>query len=210
MTQSLLKVKLSIEEKNGQLLGKVRAFSSSVSNFGRNPQGLELNFKARCLERLYTLMKLASDNCAAGFPVTATLMARGVVETAGLLLLFETKMKKIAAAGAKEKLEAIRKFVFSTKRFGNEKRTVHALDCVRALTSIYRDVELLYEILCEAVHPNWLGVSQFREFQAGSSDTQEHDKLVSMMVYQALLLGHKVATTVTICTEAGRIRRETD
>jgi hypothetical protein len=82
--------------------------------------------------------------------------------------------------------------VFSARKFGTEKRSVHVLDCVRALTSIHRDVELLYDILCEAVHPNWLGVSQFREFQAGS-DTQEHDELVSMTVYQALLLGHKVA-----------------
>jgi hypothetical protein len=97
MTQSLLKAKLSIEEKNGELLEKVRAFSSFASNLSRNPQGIELNFKARCLERLYTLMKLANDNCAAGFPVTAALMARGVVETAGLLLLFETKMTKMGA-----------------------------------------------------------------------------------------------------------------
>jgi hypothetical protein len=63
--------------------------------------------------------------------------------------------------------------------------------------------------LCEAVHPNWLGVSQFREFQPESSDTQEHDELVSVTVYQALLLGHKVANSVKISTGTERIRGET-
>jgi hypothetical protein len=211
VTQKFLKVKLTIEEKNGELLERVRDFSSTVSHLSKNPHGIELNFKARCLERLYTLMKLAADNCFSGFPVTATLMARGVIETAGLLVLFESKMKKATGSGTKERLEAIKKFVFSTKKFGNEKRSVHALDCVRALTPYHPDVELLYDILCEAVHPNWLGVSQFREFQAGSSDTQEHDELVSMTVIQALLLGHKVSRTVNlpISIGAGRGRRET-
>jgi hypothetical protein len=198
MTQSLLKTKLSIEEKNGQLLERVRSFSSSVSRLNRNSQGLELNFKARCLERLYTLIKLAGEDCFSGFPVAATLMARGVIETAGLLVLFDIKMEKIVDASTKEKLEAVKKFVFSTKKFGNEKRSVHALDCVRALRPYHSDVELLYDILCEAVHPNWLGVSQFKEFRIDSNDVQEQDELMTTIVFQALLLGHKIARTVNL------------
>ena len=198
MTKGLLKAKLLIDEKNGELFEKVRAFSSFVAALRKSPHGLELNFKARCLERLYTLIRSASDNCANGFPVTATLVAGGVIETAGLLILFETRMKKTAEATAKEKLETVRRFVFSTKKFGNEKRSVHAMDCVRALIVFHRDVELLYDILCEAVHPNWLGVSQFKEFRVATVEVQEQDELVTMAVFQALLLGHKVANTFTI------------
>ena len=193
MGSDLLKIKLAIEEKNGQFLAKVREFSASVSHLKRNTHGIELNFKARCLERLYVLMNLATENCSSGFPIAASLMARGVLETAGLLTLFERKMEKVPKNAIQERLDTVKKFVFATKKFGNEKRTIHALDCVRALNPYQSDVELLYDILCEAVHPNWLGVSQFREFQPESNEAHEHDELVSATVFQSLLLGHKTA-----------------
>jgi hypothetical protein len=59
------------------------------------------NFKARCLERIYVLIRLATDNCTTGYPVAASLLARGVVETAarskisnGLAMLGQWRTKE--------------------------------------------------------------------------------------------------------------------
>ena len=192
---NLLRIKLMIEERNGDLLRKLQELSSLVRGLKGNPVvKIAMTFRIRCLERLYVLSKLAADNCLTGFPVAATLMARGVIETAGLLVLFDTKISKLNIKTSDEKLNAIKKFVFATKKFGNEKKAVHVLDCVRALKPFHPDVEVLYDLLCECVHPNWLGVTQFKEFQPQSNnDVNEYDELVYTVVFQSLLLGHKIA-----------------
>jgi hypothetical protein len=198
MPLDLLKVKLSIEEKNELLRIKVQEFSSAAMLLRHKAERIEMNFRARCLERLYVLAKIATDNCITGYPVAACLLARGVVETAGLLVLFESRMKKASGRPAKERMDVVRKFVFSTKKFGNEQKSVHALDCVRALEPYQSDVELLYDLLCEAVHPNWLGVSQFGEFQAIDDNAREQDDWVSAAVFNALNLGHKAAVSIAV------------
>jgi hypothetical protein len=111
----------------------------------------------------------------------------------GLLVLFEAKMAKAEARTAGEKLEIVKQFVFATRKFGEQKKAIHVLDCVRALKPHYAEIELLYDILCEAVHPNWLGVSQFREFQTDNLKSEEIDELIYATVYQSLLLAHKTA-----------------
>ncbi len=193
MTPELLETKTAIESLNRALALRVQKGAEAVSHLHRNTYGFECSFKMRCLERLSVLIKLAMENCFGGLPVTATLAARGVIETAGLLVLFESRISKLSEDAISERLDTIKKFVFSTKKFGEEKKSVHALDCVRALEAHYADVALLYDILCEAVHPNWLGVSQFKEY---GQDTgfAEQDELLTISVVQALFLGHKIAS----------------
>lgn len=192
MTSNLLRTKLAIEERNGQLLARVRNFSFFVQSLKNSPFRVEFNFKARCLERLYTLMKLTADNCFAGMPIASTLTARGVIETAGLIVLFESKMQKLSSGASKQRLETVKTFVFSTKKFSAKKKAVHVLDCVRALKPIHSEVELLYDILCESVHPNWLGVSFFKDFQPEDSGSEGYDELIYSTVFQSLILAHKV------------------
>ena len=127
MTPELLKAKSVIEKRNCELAAQVKQFSEVVSRLRRNSRGLEYSFKARCLERLSVLVELTSDHCFAGYPITATFVARGVIETAGLLALFESRMAKSAGRSLSDKLDTIKKFVFATKKFGEEKRAVHAL-----------------------------------------------------------------------------------
>jgi hypothetical protein len=198
MPLDLLKVKLSIEEKNELLRIKVEKVSFAVMRVRQNEKRTELIFKARCLERLYVLGKIATDNCITGYPVAASLLARGAVETAGLLVLFESRMKKASNCTARERMDIVRRFVFSTKKFGSDQKAVHALDCVRALKPFQADVELLYDLLCEAVHPNWLGVSQFGEFGAIGENSREQDDWVTVAVFNALSLGHKAALSIAV------------
>ena len=204
MTHDLLKNKLKIEEENDRFLVKVREFSTYVLNLKKNQAGIELKFKARCFERLYVLMKLATDNCFGGMPVAGTLMARGVIETIGLIVLFEFKISKAGGESAKEKLEIVKRFVFSTRKFGDQKKAIHVLDYVRALKPHYPEIELLYDILCECVHPNWLGVSQFKEFQTDHSESDEIDELVYATVFQSLLLTHKIIEKLSFSSPVSR------
>jgi hypothetical protein len=113
--------------------------------------------------------------------------------------LFE---EKIAKSVSRERLDVIKRFTFATKKFGKDKRAIHALDCVRALKPIHLKIELLYDLLCEAVHPNWLGVTQFREFKPDFDSEADHDELVSATVFQSLLLGHEVAWKIELPSAA--------
>jgi hypothetical protein len=201
---SLLKSKLTIEEKNGDLLALIHHARESigVSRLVRKKEDahsridritlLTRSFEIRCLERLYVFMKLATENCFAGYPVVATLLARGVIETAGLLILFENKVVSGPLEGTRERAERLKRFVFASRKFGPDKKAVHVMDCVRALKPYDSEIEDLYELLCESVHPNWLGVSQFSEFERADRKLNEYDTSMYTMIFRALLLGHKV------------------
>lgn len=93
--RGLLKGKLSIEEKNVELLARIEREVEYRKRAGTDALSrMEGEFRVRCLERIHVFMRLALDQCFGGYPVVAALLARGVMETAGLLALFEARIKK--------------------------------------------------------------------------------------------------------------------
>jgi hypothetical protein len=115
--------KLRIQEKNDQLLATIQRMAApDARSEGDALTRMEMAFRIRCLERLHVFMRIAADHCFAGYPVVATLLARGVMETAGLLALFEAKISKMSDAPSTQKIDTIRKFVFSSKNSANLRR----------------------------------------------------------------------------------------
>jgi hypothetical protein len=54
-------------------------------------------------------------------------------------------------------LKRAEKYLFSTKMFGAS-QGIHINDCLRILYKKHEALQETYNVLCEAVHPNWLGV----------------------------------------------------
>jgi hypothetical protein len=130
---------------------------------------MEVKFRVRCLERLHVFTRLGVEHCF-----------RGVIETAGLLALFEDKIGKAAAGSSIQRVNVARKFVFSSRKFGEDGKAVHTLDCVRALDKYDESTEELYDILCEAVHPNWPDPRATHRWRGSSTATAEGAELAEL------------------------------
>jgi hypothetical protein len=196
MSKDILVAQLTIEERHQNIVRIIRACSPLKATGGID--GLERNFKLKCLQRIYVLSELSIQHSKAGRPVVASLIARGILETGGLLELFSQRMARIRSAPAVQQLELLKLFLFATKKFGEKKKSIHAMDCVRSLGDYYSDIEGLYDVLCEAVHPNWLGVSRFSDVVAddsGQNELSEQELLISMAVFQAVSIGQVVVET---------------
>ena len=87
--------------------------------------------------------------------------AREFIKTIALLNLFVITYK--LNADRSDRKDVIVRFAFSTRSFADAKRSIHINDALRELEKNSSDVMVGYEILCEAVHPNWLGVRKFSE-----------------------------------------------
>jgi hypothetical protein len=100
---------------------------------------------------------LVSDN---NRPIATAMCARGIIETAGVLLEFQRKFT--AALDRSDfalALAVFKNFVFASKEFGDtySLATPHVLNGIRTLDAAHPGVGRAYDILCEVVHPNWAG-----------------------------------------------------
>ncbi|MBV7522591.1 hypothetical protein [Ensifer sp. ENS12] len=110
-----------------------------------------------------------------GHWLAASLFARANIEAVALLDRFACDLDP--RTPRKDALQKITRYVFAAKAFDGG-GVVHINDCLRP---VFRDdprLEQNYNLLCEAVHPNWLGVSKL----GGEIDAKVEAHLRELMV----------------------------
>lgn len=152
----------------------------------------EMLYVIKCLERVRLFTKLTITICLSGHPIAAALVSRGIVETTGILNFFIGESDKAKLRGPSERMETLKKFSLSSKRFGLKSKPVHVMDSVRSLQPISQDIMDLYDLLCEAVHPNWLGVARSTEVLGGGGSQKKADDPMYLVNLEAIRVGQNL------------------
>jgi hypothetical protein len=170
-TKRLLQEKLQAEAA----VASLRALSDAVRSDGKRSSDVvhryAVDFVHACTSRACRLGKVTLELLDEGDWLVAAMAARGFIETIALLNFFVVKY--IPHAGRSDRKNVVERFAFSTRSFADAKRGIHVLDALRELGKTSPELMVGYEILCEVVHPNWLGVRKISEdLQSadGSSD----------------------------------------
>jgi hypothetical protein len=102
----------------------------------------------------------ADQTLQRGRVITACMAARGILESVGTYVDFVDKIVKFRESADKEKLRAtVKKHFFASREFLEqlEGKPPHVADGIRFLDKHGPGTTKIYDILCEAVHPNWSG-----------------------------------------------------
>ncbi|MDP3408007.1 hypothetical protein [Bosea sp. (in: a-proteobacteria)] len=112
------------------------------------------------VNRLLELSEDCIESLERGRMITASMTARGLLETAGTFIDFIDKMIRARNANDKEKFRnTLRKHFFASREFETELgiKSPHVADGIRFLDKHMPEASDIYNVLCEAVHPNWAG-----------------------------------------------------
>ena len=126
----------------------------------RGVEGLIYDYLVGSLYRITNLTRDTLELLEGYRPLSASMTARGVFETVGILSEF---IRQINAAMSSEDIasvvKVIRNYNFASKEFEEDVsiKTPHVLDGIRKLDKKVKGVVRCYDILCEVVHPNWSG-----------------------------------------------------
>ena len=183
-TKSLLREKLQAEA----CVASLRALSDDFGKVGRRSSDVvhqyAVDFVHACISRMSLLGRVTLALLDKGDWLVAAMTARGFIETIALLNLFLIKYKP--NADRSDRKDVIVRFAFSTRSFADVKRGIHINDALRELEKNSSDVMVGYEILCEAVHPNWLGVRKFSEgLQSGDQSSDAAYALMYRVIVEA-------------------------
>ena len=169
-------------------VASLRALSDDFGKVGRRSSDVvhqyAVDFVHACISRMSLLGRVTLALLDKGDWLVAAMTARGFIETIALLNLFLIKYKP--NADRSDRKDVIVRFAFSTRSFADVKRGIHINDALRELEKNSSDVMVGYEILCEAVHPNWLGVRKFSEgLQSGDQSSDAAYALMYRVIVEA-------------------------
>lgn len=151
-----------------------------------------VQFIVSCRERGQHLANKSLRLLEEGDWLIAAMNARGLIETAGIFKLFISKYDWRASRADRKKL--VEKFMFASKAFTDQSRTVHVNDGLRQLSVEFSDVDRIYGILCEAVHPNWLGVRRFFVSNIETETARTEEKYAYLVILKGVVVGcHAIA-----------------
>jgi len=125
------------------------------------------------LRRIAELGEDTKRSVDQGRIITACMTARGVLETAGLFVDFIGKLIELRKKeDDKDRFrKTVKKHFFASREFEDQltAKSPHVADGVRALDKHVEGSSKIYDILCEAVHPNWAGTTGLNlpEFDIG-------------------------------------------
>ncbi|MDX0908929.1 hypothetical protein GOE02_06110 [Sinorhizobium medicae] len=139
------------------------------------PQSQVTHFINALAQRIAYCGAETLDHVEHGHWLAASLFARANIEAVALLDRFTSDLNP--KTPRKDALQNITRYLFAAKAFDGG-GIVHINDCLRP---VFRDDPLLehnYNLLCEAVHPNWLGVSKL----GGQLDAEVEAHLRELMV----------------------------
>ena len=127
--------------------------------------------------------------------LTSSLFARANMEACALFISFSEDVNPTKPDSST--LKRAEKYLFSTRTFAAG-QGVHINDCLRIMFKKDDGLQATYDVLCEAVHPNWLGVLKM--------DVTAGDKIeahVKEIILQSLAVcGRLVAEAIELHYEA--------
>ena len=133
---------------------------------------------ARVLELFADTARLIRE----GRNVSASMTARGIVETIGNFAYLVDKLLKALRSEDREAFRnLVRQYSFASREFNPDARQPHISDGVRALEKRHPGAEELYNVLCEVVHPNWAGITVFGNTLHQSMGAVEQRVIVSCL-----------------------------
>jgi hypothetical protein len=150
---------LSLREQCSSMSEFYRAWESQC----RRPETIDGAVRHYILGVLNRVLQLSDDTIfliESERPIAASMCARGSIETAGMLLEFFRKLQSAVSRGdGPSTVSVVRNFMFASMEFGKDYSvsTPHVLNGIRALETRVGGIEMIYNILCETVHPNWAG-----------------------------------------------------
>ena len=119
--------------------------------------------------------------------------ARGILETMGNYVYLAEKLSRAIQNEDREAFrDLVRRYFFSSREFNPDVRQPHIADGVRALEKLHPGASALYDVLCEVVHPNWAGITIFRD------NFTELGVLEQGVIISCLAPRHYVSTFTTI------------
>jgi hypothetical protein len=113
-------------------------------------------------KRLSELGQDADASLQRGRVITACMAARGMLETSGTFVDFVEKVIKLRDSLDKDKLRlTVKRHFFASREFQQHLggKSPHVADGLRCLDKQSTGTLKIYDILCEAVHPNWSGTA---------------------------------------------------
>ncbi|MEI3807939.1 hypothetical protein V6R85_25925 [Agrobacterium sp. CCNWLW32] len=105
----------------------------------------------------------------------SSLFARANIEACALFVAFSEDVNP--RKPDINTLKRAEKYLFSTKTFGAG-QGVHINDCLRVIYKKDESLQATYDVLCEAVHPNWLGVLKLDIAADENIETHVRDVIV--------------------------------
>ena len=143
-----------------QRLEALRYRSSASGPYVRDYSIAVLRYSIAVLRRVSELGEDTRRSVDQGRMITACMTARGILETAGLFADFIGKLTEMRKMDDKDRFrKTVKKHFFASREFEDHltAKSPHVADGVRALDKHVVGSSKIYDILCEAVHPNWAG-----------------------------------------------------
>lgn len=156
--ETCINLTLSLTSKLGKTLFSEQVAWSSSHGFEDDIN----EFLDGSILRTVSLLEDTATLLANGRLLGATATARASLETLALMLEFIRKFKASIARGDSNDLKNLtRSFIFSSLEFNKETgiKTPNVMDALRTAEKLVNGTIGAYSVLCEAVHPNWVGRS---------------------------------------------------
>ena len=116
---------------------------------------LALEYILSALSRVILLGRRAEAMVNEKDWLSASCLLRGKIESLGMLQLFMIKYR--FEDSREERRLALEKFYFSQRAIGDKETSIHVNDGLRSMKKVAPETMRIYDLLCEIVHPNWLG-----------------------------------------------------
>lgn len=171
-----------------QIVSSAASIMSENSGSGRFAWGSELRFEAdveqyieRNFMRISSLLDDTSMLVGNGRLLGAAASARASLETMAVLVDFFRKFKSaVKKVNGDEIKKVLGSYIFASFEFSgfSLQKTPNVMDAVRNSEKMQSGMMAVYEVLCEAVHPNWSGRIQERR----GLDVNWHDATIQRIV----------------------------
>ncbi|MGR9181879.1 hypothetical protein ACU8L2_03330 [Rhizobium leguminosarum] len=135
----------------------------------------------------------------------SSLFARANMEACALFVAFSEDMDPRRPDTST--LKRAEKYLFSTKTFGAG-QGIHINDCLRIIYKNDESLRATYDVLCEAVHPNWLGVLKLDIAADESVEAHIHDVIAQSINVCGRLVLESVKRHYEVAIEAKTLTSE--
>jgi hypothetical protein len=155
------------------------------------------NYAIAVLRRVSELGEDTRRSVDQGRMITACMTARGILETAGLFVDFIGKLIEMRKKDDKERFRAtVKKHFFASREFEDQltAKSPHVADGVKALDKHVVGSSKIYDILCEAVHPNWAGTAGLNLPETNSGPVQVRSAMAALSTACAVKTYCDIAT----------------
>jgi len=204
MTEELLTASLEFEEAScalSELHGRLEALRYRSSASGPYVRGYAIGV----LKRISELGEDTRRSVNEGRMITASMTARGILETAGLFVDLIGKLVELRKRDDKDRFRnMVKKHFFASREFEDQLtvKAPHVADGIRELDKHVIGSSKIYDILCEAVHPNWVGTIGFSLPEFDSSPVHIRSTLAALSTARAI----KTYTSITTMVFSGELQ----